>query len=106
MSIKGRKPTPKTQREILLSQQEPYNPPAGAPGFSPTGNPNLANDISRADQISFRGDTTKPFSIGIQDIDEAIFYYFANVIRPYVIQNGTRIEVPILYGSPEKWASF
>jgi len=99
-------PIPKTQREILLSQQDTYNPPANAPGFSPTGNPNLANKINRADQISFRGDTTKPFSIGIQDIDETVFYYFKNVIRPYVIQNGSRLEVPIIYGSPEKWASF
>ncbi len=106
MSDQGRKPIPKTQREILLSQQEPYNPPAGSPGFSSTGNPNLAVNPNRAEQISFRGDTTKPFSIGIQDIDEAVFYYFTNVIKPYVIQNGTRIEVPVIYGSPEKWASF
>ncbi len=106
MSDQGRKPIPKTQREILLSQQEPYNPPAGSPGFSSTGNPNLAVNPNRAEQISFRGDTTKPFSIGIQDIDEAIFYYFTNVIKPFVIHNGDRLEVPIIYGSPEKWKSF
>jgi hypothetical protein len=106
MSSQGRKPIPKTQREILISQQEPYNPPDGSLGFSAVGNPNLLNNTSRANQISFRGDTTKPFSIGIQDIDEAVFYYFTNVIKPYVIQNGTRIEVPVIYGSPEKWASF
>ena len=100
----GRKPIPKTQKEILLSTQEPYN--QEGPGFSPTGNPNLANNLGRSGQISFKGDTTKPFSIGIQDIDEAVFYYFQNVIKPYVIQNGQRLEVPIIYGSPEKWASF
>jgi hypothetical protein len=32
-------------------------------------------------------------------------YYFQNVIRPYVYQNGNRIEVPVIYGSPEKWKS-
>jgi len=101
-----RKPTPKTQKEILLSQQEPYNPPVGSPGFSATGNPNLVNTPNRGEQISFKGDTTKPFSIGIQDIDEAVFFYFKNVIKPYVIQNGQRIEVPIIYGSPEQWKSF
>lgn len=100
----GRRITPKTQKEILISQQEPYS--QEGPGFSPTGNPNLANTPNRANQVSFRGDTTKPFSIGIQDIDEAIFYYFQNVIKPYVIQNGERLEVPIIYGSPEKWKSF
>ena len=106
MAKKGRKPIPKTQKEILLSQQEPYVPPAGAPGFSATGNPNLGNEINRGDQISFKGDTVKPLSIGIQDIDEAVFYYFQNVIQPSVIQNGARLNVPVIYGSPEKWKSF
>ena len=32
-------------------------------------------------------------------------YYFDNVIRPFVIQNGERIAVPIIYGSPERWKS-
>jgi len=104
MATKGRKPIPKTQKEILISTQEPLN--QSGPGFSPIGNPNLAGNAGRSGQISFKGDTTKPFSIGIQDIDEAVFYYFQNVIKPYVIQNGARIEVPIIYGSPEKWASF
>lgn len=104
MAITGRIPTPKTQKEILISQQELYNQPG--PDFAPTGNPNLANNPNRANQISFKGDTTKPFSVGIQDIDEAVFYYFQNVIKPFVIQNGQRIEVPIIYGSPEKWKSF
>tara|TARA_B110000503_G_C7100397_1_gene393532 strand:+ start:547 stop:1410 length:864 start_codon:yes stop_codon:yes gene_type:complete len=104
MATKGRKPIPKTQKEILISTQEPLN--QSGPGFSPTSNPNLAGNAGRSGQISFKGDTTKPFSIGIQDIDEAVFYYFQNVIKPYVIQNGARIEVPIIYGSPEKWASF
>ena len=102
----GRRITPKTQREILISQQELYVPPPGSPGFTPTGNPNLADNPGRSGQISFKGDTTKPFSIGIQDIDEAVFYYFKNVIKPFVIHNGERLEVPIIYGSPEKWKSF
>jgi len=103
---KGRTPIPKTQREISISQQEPYNPPAGSPGFEATGNPNGSGELNRAEKTSFRGDTVKPFTVGIQDIDEAIMYYFKNVIKPYVIQNGERIEVPVIYGSPEKWKSF
>ena len=55
--------------------------------------------------MSFKGDTSKPFTVGLQDIDESIMFYFQNVIRPFVYQNGTRIEVPIIYGSPEKWKS-
>jgi len=98
MATKGRKPIPKTQREISISQQTPFN--------EETGNPNFTNEINRGKQISFKGDTVKPFSIGIQDIDESIFYYFQKVIKPFVIQNGERLEVPIIYGSPEKWKSF
>ena len=43
----GRKPIPKTQREISISQQTPFVPPPGAPGFQSTGNPNKANLVNR-----------------------------------------------------------
>jgi surface protein len=96
------KPTPKTQREISVDlNKESYG------GLT---NPNLPSpkdpEIERASKISFKGDDVKPFSIGIKDIDEAVFYYFENVIKPFVIQNGERLTVPIIYGSPEKWKSF
>jgi len=32
-------------------------------------------------------------------------YYFQNVIRPSVYQNGVRTPVPVIYGSPERWKS-
>ncbi len=97
------KPTPKTQREISISQQEPYN--QEGPGFQPVGNPNDSDfdRLNRGNQLSFKGDTVKPFSVGIQDIDETIYYYFTEVIKPFVIQNGQRIPVPIVYSNPEKW---
>lgn len=97
-------PKPKSQREISISLQQPYE--QSGPGFQPTGNPNPESVTNRGDHTSFRGDSTKPFSIGIQDIDESIFFYFKNIIKPYVIQNGQRIEVPVIYASPEKWKSF
>ena len=106
MATEGRKPIPKTQREISISQQEPYNPPPGSPGFQEIGNPNKAEGINRGEQVSFRDDTVKPFSVGLEDIDWAVMYYFQNVIKPFVIQNDQRIEVPIIYGSPERWKSF
>ena len=40
MAEKGKIPVPKTQREIMNSQIEPYVPPTGAMGFSEIGNPN------------------------------------------------------------------
>jgi len=101
-----RKVTPKTQREISVSLQEPYNPPSGSAGFQYIGNPNNITTPERATQTSFKDDTVKPFSIGIQDIDEAVLYYFQNVIKPTVTQNGEKIPVPIVYGTQEKWKSF
>ena len=99
-----KKPTPKTQREISISLQEPYS--QQGPGFQPIGNPNLENIENRANETSFKGDNTKPFSIGIHDIDESIMYYFNEVIKPFVIQNDQRLEVPVIYFSPEKWKSY
>jgi len=96
-----RKPIPKTQKQLGNEQIVPFSPENGNPNsFNPSTTEN------RALQTSFKGDTVKPFSVGLQDIDEAIFYYFGNVIQPSVIQNGARLPVPIIYGSPEKWKSF
>ena len=96
-----RKPIPKTQKQLGNEQVVPTYQQAGNPNnFNPSTTEN------RALQTSFKGDTVKPFSVGLQDIDEAIFYYFQNVIQPSVIQNGARLPVPIIYGSPEKWKSF
>ena len=105
MAEKGKKPIPKTQRQISISQQEPYVPPAGAVGFSPTGNPNSEKPFkeNRGAQVSYRGDNTKPLELGFKEIDEAIFYYMDNVIKPSVIQNGQRLNVPFIYGNPERW---
>jgi len=100
MTTQGKTPIPKTQKEISIGLQTPTDPTAGNPNYSST-NPN----VNRALQTSFKGDTVKPFSIGIKDIDEAILYYFQNVIQPFVIQNGERLPVPVIYGSPERWKS-
>ena len=62
--------------------------------------------ITRANQISANvEDNIKPFSIGLQDIDDAVFYYFNNVIQPSVIQNGTKVPVPVSYAAQERWVS-
>lgn len=97
---KGRKPIPKTQKEIANSLIEPYDKTQGNPNNA------LPDSKNRALQTSWKGDTTKPFNIGIQDIDEAVFYYFDNIIKPTVIQNGERLPVPVLYGDPEKWKTY
>jgi hypothetical protein len=110
-----RKPNPKSQQQISNDQVEPYVFPERDESY---GDPNIPSEFqqftatkqsgiefNRSEQMSFKGDTVKPFVVGLQDIDEAIMFYFQNVIRPFVYQNGVRIEVPVIYGSPEKWKS-
>ena len=97
MAKKGKKPIPKTQREISTSLQTPYDQRYGNPNdmqFDPK---------NRGNQVSFRDDTVKPFTLGIQDIDEAVMYYLENVIKPTVIQNGVAQKVPVIYGASERW---
>jgi hypothetical protein len=107
MADKIRKPVPKNQREISISQQDPLssNPNSGViplPVFANQNDPATAKTY-RAQQISLKGDTAKEYTVGIGDIDETIAYYFNNVIKPQVYQNGTLIPVPIIYGNPERW---
>jgi len=59
----------------------------------------------RSKEISLKNDTEKEFSIGIKDINEAILFYFENVLKLSVIQNNTRVKVPVIYGSSENWKS-
>ena len=86
--------TPKTQVEL---RQENITPYVQSIGKVPVANP-------KARELQRKGDPRK-FDIGLKDIDETIYYYFENVIRPSVIQNGKPINVPIIYGSPERWAA-
>jgi hypothetical protein len=89
-------PLPKSQVEISQNTIQPYLPQGKGP--VPT-NKNRENQRTRAN------DEVKDFTVGLKDVDQAIIYYFNNVIRPSVIQNGIRQNVPVIYGSPERWAS-
>ncbi len=104
---KIRKPVPKSQREISISQQTPFldNPNSSViplPIFANQNDPATAKGY-RAKQTSVKGDTVKDYTVGIRDLDETIVYYFNNIIKPQVYQNGTAIPVPIIYGNPERW---
>jgi hypothetical protein len=48
-------------------------------------------------------DKTPNISVGLMDIDSAIIFYFENVIKPSVEDNGENVKVPIMYSSPERW---
>tara|TARA_R110002060_G_scaffold57776_1_gene67976 strand:- start:1642 stop:2649 length:1008 start_codon:yes stop_codon:yes gene_type:complete len=102
-----RKPIPKTQKQLSIDQQSPTDPRYGNPNIPlPTNENETGIPFNRSEKLSWKDDNTKPFSIGIQDLDEAVFYYFKNVIKPFVYQNGERREVPVIYGDPERWKSF
>jgi hypothetical protein len=105
-----RKPRPKYQLTISQGKHTAFDKERGNPNkaISPK-NPNYTEtgiDFNRSTKMSFRDDDTKQYSVGIKDIDEAIFYYFENSIKPFVYQNGERREVPVIYGAPERWKSF
>jgi hypothetical protein len=58
--------------------------------------------IHRETQIR-RDDTVQDVSVSLMDMDSTIMYYFENVIKPTVIENGETVKVPIMYSSPERW---
>ena len=93
------KPIPKNAAEISQEQVTPYLKNQGKPVSDTVFSKNRGKDIS------FKGDTVKDVSIGLEDLDYAVLYYFENVIKPSVTQNGQQITVPVIYGSPERWKS-
>ena len=94
---KRRKPVPKTQSQLTREQIEAYDTTRGTV-------PALSKQ-NRENQVSLKNDKTKLPTVSFKDIDSAIFYYFQNVIKPTVMQNSTQIDVPVMYGNPERWSA-
>ena len=84
-----RLPIPKSQAEISAGLRDQTAGPA----------------LNRGMKTAVDSEDNKPFTVGLEDADEAIMYYFQNVIKPSVYQNNNLVDVPVLYGSPERWAS-
>jgi len=59
--------------------------------------------VNRGLERSRNTDKIKNISIGLMDIDSTIMFYFNNVIKPKVLENGSLIKVPIMYANPERW---
>ena len=99
--INPRRPIPASGYDLLRK-----NLKSGfAENFPVEGFPNPDNrpNINRARITSRKDDNVQDISIGLQDHDEAVMYYFNNVIKPSVIINGNRTNVPVIYGAPERW---
>jgi hypothetical protein len=96
---KTRKPRPKNLREI-------YDEALG----TNVQDPNLGlrasdNIVNRGNEVSTKGDRTKDISISIMDIDTSIIKYIEQKIKPAIMQDGNRLQVPVMYGFPERWAT-
>ena len=98
--MRDRKPIPKNQAEIVQDTITPYLNQG-----KPISQNVFTHRDNRALNTSRKTDNIKDFSIGLEDIDYAIKYYFETSILPTVVQDGNRIAVPIIYGSPERWKS-
>jgi hypothetical protein len=48
-------------------------------------------------------DNIKTTNFGIKDVDIVLDYYIKNIIKPRITINKTITDVPIIYGSPERW---
>jgi len=93
------KPLPRSVVEVLQPQITPYIQD------KPDSNEGTVFSKNRAKDLSFKGNKIKDISVGLEDLDGAIQYYFDNVIRPNVIQNNNRIAVPVIFGDAERWKS-
>jgi hypothetical protein len=98
--MRERKPIPKNALEISQEQINPYLSDLGKPISE-----QHAFAHNRGTDYSAKGEKVKDISIGLEDIDNAIMYYFNNFIKPTVIQDNNRMAVRTIYGSPERWKS-
>jgi hypothetical protein len=100
--MRDRKPIPRNQSEITQAAlNDAYLTSQG----KPTSDSIAQRHQNRASQTTRKTDKVKDISIGLEDIDYAIKYYFDTIIKPSVVQDGQRIDVPVRYASPERWKS-
>jgi len=67
--------------------------------------PKTAKLVRRETQIRRDTDNQQGISITLYDVDFAIKRYIEQTIKPFILENGRKIPVPVQYGSPEKWSS-
>lgn len=74
---------------------------------NPTFNVNnkLRSRYNRGSDNKFVSGETLPVSVGLHTIDNAILKYLQDKIKPVVTQHGKQIQVPVIYGNPERWKS-
>jgi hypothetical protein len=63
----------------------------------------ISQEINRGQLLRRDKDDVKNITATIKDFDSAIMYYFSEVIKPTVQEQGEMVKVPIFYGNPERW---
>ena len=61
--------------------------------------------LNKGKQIRRDKDNVKNVSVGIYDVDSAFKNFLEKDVRPTVEDDGRFFPVPVMYASPEKWAS-
>lgn len=85
---------PKTEAEILNDKIEPQYDNVQKPPI---------HEYKRGNDASLRGEEVKNISVGLEDIDSAILYYFSEVIKPFVTNEGTKQNIPVIFADAERW---
>lgn len=74
------------------------------PQLQPYQDGSTDGSINRANEVR-RDDLVKVPSIGIYDIDFAVYSHLVNQIKPTVVENGDNsIEVPVQFANGETWS--
>jgi hypothetical protein len=61
--------------------------------------------LNKAKQVRRDQDNVKNISVGIYDVDSAFKDFLEKEVKPTVESDGRYFPVPVMYASPEKWAS-
>ena len=61
--------------------------------------------LNKAKQVRRDKDNVRNISVGIYDVDSAFKNFLEKDVRPTVEDDGRFFPVPVMYASPEKWAS-
>ena len=57
--------------------------------------------LNKAKQVRRDTDNTQNISIGIYDIDLAFRDFLVKDVRPFVVDDGQIIPIPVIYANPE-----
>lgn len=78
-----------------------YQNPETYEKFHPKGPEDTQRD--RINQVTRADDNLQNLKVGLRDMDDALAFYFREVIRPRAMVDKNYIEVPLTYATPEKW---